>query len=419
MPGEDILTMRAEELRKLEVIRKIKEKVIKQKVGAEFLDLSTRQVRRLQRRVESIGEKGVVHGNRGKKSPKKIGEEVIEKILELRREKYYDFKPTFMSEKLEEDGIIISKESLRKILIKHGEWQTKVKKKKHRKWRERKECFGEMVQFDGSHHKWLEDRGPEMVLMKFVDDATSRSYGRFYEYEGTMPAMDVTIRYIKKYGIPRQIYADKHTTYKAFRDATIEEQLQGEKPQSAYQRAVKRLGIKLINANSPQAKGRVERNFGVDQDRLVKELRLAKINSMEEANKFIESYWPRHNRRFEVKPIKEFDLHMKIPENIKLNEIFRDHEERTVRNDNAVQYYGKLYQLQTSRHLYGEKVYIEIDLKGKMFITRNNLAIDYIKIDPEKVRKPIKVRKKTMKKWKPARNHPWNQRIRCEIEARI
>jgi transposase len=419
MPGEDILIMRTEELRKLDVIKKVNEKVIRQKAGADLLGVSTRQMRRLQRRIKERGEKGIIHGNRGRKSPKKISEKIIKNILELRREKYYDFKPTFMSEKLAEEGICISKESLRNILIKAGEWQVKVKKKKHRKWRERKECFGEMVQFDGSHHFWLEDRGPEMVLMKFVDDATSRSYGRFYEYEGTIPAMDITIRYIRKYGIPRQIYADKHTTYKALRDPTIEEQLRGEEPQSAYQRAVKAIGINLINANSPQAKGRVERNFGVDQDRLVKELRLAGICSMEDANKYIESYWVRYNRKFAVSPMREDDLHMQIPEGIKLKEVFREREERTVRNDNAVQYAGNLYQLESSRRLYGEKVYVETDLKGKLFITYKTTAIDFIKINPDKVRKPEKKHVKSVKRRIPAHNHPWRRGFTPELEARI
>lgn len=420
MPGEDILVMRSEELRKLDVVRKINEGVIKQRAGADLLGLSARQVRRLQRQVQKHGDKGIIHGNRGKKSPKKIGEKIKQRILDLRREKYTDFRPTFMSEKLfEEEKIQISKESLRNILIQAGEWQVKVKKKKHRKWRERKACFGEMLQFDGSHHRWLEDRGPEMVLMKFVDDATSRSYGRFYEYEGTIPAMDITIRYIRKNGIPRQIYADKHTTYRAFRAATIEEQLRGEEPESAYQHAVKRIGIKMTNANSPQAKGRVERNFGVDQDRLVKELRLAKICTMEEANVFIEGYWVKYNRKFSVKPMSDEDMHMQIPGGIQLRKVFRNREERTVRNDNTVQYESNLYQIESGRQLYGEKVQVEIDLKGKMYITHRNNELDYIKIDPEKIRKPEKKVVKHVKKRIPARNHPWRNGFIPECESRI
>lgn len=419
MPGEDVLVMRKIELRKLEVIRKINEGFIKQKVGAEFLDLSSRQIRRLQKRVKEAGSVGIIHGNRGKKSPKKFGEKFKEKILDLRREKYYDFQPKFMSEKLKEsEGIQISKESLRKILIESGDWQKKVKKKKHRKWRERKECFGEMVQLDGSIHPWLEERGPELVLMKFVDDATSKSFGRFYTYEGTIPAMDLTVRYIKKYGIMRIIYTDKHTTYRALREATIEEQLRGEKPQSSFQRAAKEIGIHIIHANSPQAKGRVERNFRTDQDRLVKELRLANVCTLDEANIFLESYWPKHNRQFAVKPVKEQDLHLQVPEGIKLSKIFREREKRTVRNDNTVQYDTAVFQIESNRHLYGKNVYVEIDLKGKVFITYRSEELNFTKIDPEKIRKPEKKIVKVIKLRKPVSKHPWRRYV-AETEARL
>jgi hypothetical protein len=421
MPGEDILVMRKVELRKLEVIRKINEGFIKQKVGAEFLDLSSRQVRRLQKRVKENGSVGIIHGNRGKKSPRKFGEKFKEKILVLRREKYYDFQPKFMSEKLEEEGIQISKESLRQILIESGDWQIKVKKKKHRKWRERKECFGEMVQLDGSIHPWLEERGPELVLMKFVDDATSKSFGRFYTYEGTTPAMDLTVRYIKKHGIMREIYTDKHTTYRALREATIEEQLRGEKPQSSFQRAAKEIGIHIIHANSPQAKGRVERNFRTDQDRLVKELRLANVYTLDEANTFLESYWPKHNRQFAVKPMKEQDLHLQVPEGVKLSKVFREREIRTVRNDNTVQYNTVMFQIASNRHLYGKNVYVETDLKGKLFITYRSEELNFTKIDPEKIRKPEKKLVKVIKRRIPASKHPWRRYVvrAAETEVRL
>lgn len=324
-----------------------------------------------------------------------------------------------MSEKLKEsEGIQISKESLRKILIESGDWQKKVKKKKHRKWRERKECFGEMVQLDGSIHPWLEERGPELVLMKFVDDATSKSFGRFYTYEGTIPAMDLTVRYIKKYGIMRIIYTDKHTTYRALREATIEEQLRGEKPQSSFQRAAKEIGIHIIHANSPQAKGRVERNFRTDQDRLVKELRLANVCTLDEANIFLESYWPKHNRQFAVKPVKEQDLHLQVPEGIKLSKIFREREKRTVRNDNTVQYDTAVFQIESNRHLYGKNVYVEIDLKGKVFITYRSEELNFTKIDPEKIRKPEKKIVKVIKLRKPVSKHPWRRYV-AETEARL
>jgi len=408
MPGKEILLMRASELKKLEIIKEIERKAIKQKVGAEILNLSVRQVRRLQEKVREKGERGIIHGNRGRRSKRKIDERIREKILELRREKYRDFKPTFLSEKLkEEEGIEVSKETVRKILIEGGEWQVRGKRRKHCRWRERRESYGEMLQLDGSHHDWLEGRGPKMVLMKFVDDATSRVFGRFYEYEGTLPALDLTLRYIKKYGIPRQIYTDKHTTYKAWREATIEEMLNNEEPKSEFKRIVEGLGVSMINANSPQAKGRVERNFKTDQDRLVKEMRLAGICTMDEANKFLEGYWKKHNRKFSVIPASEKDMHMPIPDDLNLGKVFRVRKERIVRNDNTVQNEGNLYQINAERDLSGKKVFLEIDLKGKMYIIYKDEELEFKEIEKSKIR--VKSIKKTRirKKWIPPKNHPW------------
>lgn len=420
MPEKDILPMRTGELKKLEIIKQVENGVIKQKTGAAILDLSTRQMRRLQRRVQKSGVQGIIHGNRGRRSRRKIKESIKEKILSLRREKYTDFKPTFLSEKLrEEEGIIVSKETLRSILIAAGEWQVKVKRKKHCRWRERKESFGEMLQLDASHHDWLEGRGPKMVLMKFVDDATSRAFGRFYEYEGTLPALDLTLRYIKKHGIPRQIYADKHTTYKTFREATTEEVLNGEEPKSEYKRVVEELGALLINANSPQAKGRIERNFATDQDRLVKEMRLAGICTMEDANKFLGVYWAKHNRKFAVSPAQDNDIHMPIPGETNLRKLFRVRKERAVRNDNTIQNEGILYQINVGRDLSGKRAFFEIDLKGKMYITYKDEELDFTRIDPAKIRKYEAKRARIRKKWIPPKNHPWRNGFMPEMVSNL
>jgi transposase-like protein len=420
MPEKDILPMRTSELKKLEIIKQIEDGRIRQKTGASLLGLTTRQMRRLQWKVRENGAQGIIHGNRGRRSKKKTKESLKEKILNLRREKYTDFKPTFMSEKLkEEEGVVVSKETLRKILIAAGEWQVKVKHKKHCRWRERKESFGEMLQLDGSHHDWLEGRGPRMVLMKFVDDATSRAFGRFYEYEGTLPAMDLMRRYIKKHGIPRQIYADKHTTYKTFREATTEEMLNGEEPKSEFKRVVEELGTLLINANSPQAKGRIERNFATDQDRLVKEMRLAGICTMEEANNFLGVYWAKHNRKFAVRPAQDNDIHIAIPERLNLWKLFRARTLRIVRNDNTIQNDGLLYQLNESRDLSGKKAFIEIDLKGRRYITYNGAELDFTKIDSAKIRKPEIRKTKIRKKWIPPKKHPWRNGFMPEMVSNL
>jgi hypothetical protein len=262
--------------------------------GAKLLGITDRQVRNLLVKIRENGDKGIVHGNRGRVAPNKMPIELEENIGCLIERKYPDFGPTLASEKLFElDGIKISKEKTRRIMIAKGLW--KVRRKRDRDlhpWRERKHYFGEMVQFDGSHHMWLEDRGPKMVFMGYIDDATNHTFGRFYEYEGLYPAMDSLTHYINRYGLPRSVYLDKYKTYKATRLPTLYEELRGEGPMTQYQRALQELRIKIIHADSPQAKGRVERLFGTLQDRLIKEMRLAKIKTLEEANEFLEVYLP-------------------------------------------------------------------------------------------------------------------------------
>jgi hypothetical protein len=229
-----------------------------------MLSLSIRQTRRIVRRVREEGPQGVVHRLRGKASNRKLPWELKDRVLELYCGKYEGFGPTLAQEKLLElDGICISDETLRCWLMEAGRWKKKRKGKKHRQWRQRKDRVGEMVQVDGSHHKWFEDRGPACVLMGYIDDATGRVYGRFYGYEGTIPAMDSFKRYMRKQGIPMSLYLDKHSTYRSPGEPTIEDELHGREPLSEFGRAVGELGVTLIHAHSPQAKGRVERLFRI------------------------------------------------------------------------------------------------------------------------------------------------------------
>jgi hypothetical protein len=219
--------------------------------------VSERQLRRLVRAVRDEGERGIVHKARGRPSKRKTSGAVKGKVLRLYRRKYAGFGPTLASEKLGElDGIGVSDETLRKWLMEAGLWEKRRRRAKHRSWRQRRECFGEMVQMDGSHHDWLEGRGPELVLMGYIDDATNNVFARFHDYEGTRPAMESFKRYVRKYGLPQSVYLDKHTTYKSPRKLTPEEELQGvEEPMSQFERALYELGVEVIHAHSPQAKG--------------------------------------------------------------------------------------------------------------------------------------------------------------------
>jgi hypothetical protein len=204
-----------------------------------------------------------------------------------------------MAEKLLElERIEVSKETVRTWLIDAGQWKKGRKVRTHRQWRERKICFGEMLQLDGSHHDWFEGRRPKCVLMAYIDDATSKVYGRFYEHEGTIPAMDSFKRYIRKYGIPMSLYMDKHTTYTSTAEPSIEDQINGTMPLSEFGRALTELAVKIIHAHSPQAKGRIERLFKTLQDRLLKELTIRGINTIDEANRYLDTYLSAHNKRF-------------------------------------------------------------------------------------------------------------------------
>ena len=263
MAGEDIIMATQEELKRLHVVQKILEGGLKQVEAAEILSLSDRQVRRVVKRVKAEGGRGIVHKSRGKPSNRKLPDETKGKALVLYRQRYNGFGATLAAEKIKEvEGIQISDETLRTWLIEVGEWKKVRKKRVHRQWRERKHCFGEMIQIDGSHHDWFEGRGDKCVLMGYIDDAANRTYCRFYEYEGTVPAMDSFKRYILRHGIPMSVYLDKHTTYKSPRQLTPEEEIMGiTEPLSEFERALKELGVKVIHANSPQALEPVDKLF--------------------------------------------------------------------------------------------------------------------------------------------------------------
>jgi hypothetical protein len=236
-----------------------------------------------------------------------------------------------------------------------------------------------MVQIDGSHHAWLEERGPELVLMGYIDDATNTVYGRFYDYEGTMPAMDSFKEYVRKYGLPLRAYFDRHTTYKSNRKLTVEEELDGfSQPMSQFERALDELGVKVIHAHSPQAKGRIERLFGVLQDRLVKEMRLRGIKTREEANAFLREYLPTYNRRFRVVPANKTDVHIKPERQFNLDRYLCVKTNRTVRNDNTVAHNKKLYQIK-EKVIY-RKVIVEERLNGSIHISRGGVSLKYREI---------------------------------------
>ena len=411
MAREDIIMLTQKELKRLHVVKKVFEGVIKQVEASEMLSLSDRQIRRLINRVKIEGDIGIAHKSRGKPSGRKLPKNIRDKVITLYRERFEGFGPTLAAEKLQElEGIRISDETLRLWLIEEGDWKKVRKGRKHRQWRERKHYFGEMLQIDGSHHDWFEGRGPECVLMGYIDDATGKVYGRFYEYEGTIPAMDSFKRYIRKYGIPVGVYLDKHTTYKSPAKPSIEDEINGTKPMSEFERALKELGVDVKHAHSPQAKGRIERLFRTFQDRVVKEMRLRGINTIEEADKFLQAYLPGYNRRFSVKPKKEDNFHRGVPKGLNLDGILCIKTGRTLRNDFTISHNGKLYQILDKTN--ARKVQVEEKINGMMVITHEGSRLKYKEITerPEKKQKKsiifiFKKRKPNIPAW----NHPWRR----------
>jgi hypothetical protein len=395
------------ELKRLHVIQKVLEGIIKQVEAAEILSLSGRQVRRIVKRIRSEGSRGVIHRSRGRPSNRRISPKIKERVIILYRTQYKGFGPTLASEKLlERNGIRINDETLRMWLMGAGDWRKRRRQRRHRQWRERKHHEGEMVQMDGSHHDWFEGRGPWCVLMGYIDDANGRVFGRFYDYEGTIPAMDSFKRYVKQYGLPLSVYLDRYKTYKSTAKPTLEDELNDVEPLSDFERALRELGVEVLHANSPQAKGRIERLFGTLQDRLVKEMRLRGIRTLEEANVFLEEYLPIYNRRFSVSPKERENLHRPLGRGWDLDAILCIKTERTLRNDFTVAHNRKLYQVEDKVH--SSKVMVQDRMDGSIHITHKNHTLRFREITerPTTEKRPLPV-VRMRKSSTPPTNHPW------------
>jgi transposase len=384
MAGEDRIMVRQKELKRLHVIRKVIEGTLTQRDAADLISLTERQIRRIVKRIRQEGDEGIRHNSRGRPSKRKLP--FKERIVQLYRSTYPDFGPTLFTEKLtEREGITVSRETVRTWLMEAGEWKTHRRRKAHRQWRERKDCYGEMLQMDGSHHDWFEGRGPRCVLMAYSDDATGSVYGRFYEYEGTIPAMDSFTRYITKHGLPMRVYLDKHTTYKSW---ARRDDFQEAEPISQFGRALAELGVKMLHAHSPQAKGRIERLFNTFQDRMVKEMRLRGVSTIPEANRFLATYLPVYNRRFSVPPKKQEDLHRRCND-VDLDTILCIKTERTLKNDHTIQYKGMLYQIKDQ--IRAKRVMVEELIDGSVRIRHKGVPLSFHEIvqrpaTPEKER---------------------------------
>jgi transposase len=350
--------MSTRELRRAEVLGRVKSHTLRLVDAAKMLELSYRQAKRLWQRYREEGAKGLQHRSAGRSSNRAKPEKFRGKVLQLIREKYSGteqerFGPTLAAEHLaDEDGLEVGEETLRRWMLAEGLWSRMRRRKAHRKRRERRQHFGDLVQLDGSFHAWFEERGPRGCLMNMVDDATTRTCCRLGEQETIWAAVGVLRSWIGKYGVPRALYTDWKNVYK--RQPSERERLRGKAPTTQFGRMCERLEIRIIAASSPQAKGRVERNNGVHQDRLVKKLRRQGIQGYEAANEYLEAeYLPEHNRRFAQEAARPENYHVRAPSPAKLREVFRLETERWISNDWVVQYRGHFLQLEPQNKRYG------------------------------------------------------------------
>jgi len=314
--------------------------------ASELLELSYRQARRIWARYRGGGAKALQHGNCGRRSNRAYAEEFRSTVLEQVRHRYEEFGPTLAAEHLaSDDGLAVPVETLRRWMKQAGLWQRQRQRKPYRKRRERKAHFGELVQMDGSFHEWLEERGPRACLMHMVDDATTIVLGRFSAEETTWAAASLLRRWIEQYGVPQALYTDWKNVY--VRPPNAQERQRGEPAVTQFGRMCGKLGIRIIAASSPQAKGRVERVHGTHQDRLVKKLRLVEIDNYGAANRYLEEHYiAEHNRRYARAAAAEADYHRRRPRARQLDEVFWLEEERVVSEDWVVRYKNRLLQLE-------------------------------------------------------------------------
>ena len=343
--------MSAKELKRVEVLGRVGAGTMSLGSAATVLDVSYRQAKRLWRRFRDEGARGLQHRSAGRPSNRVTAATVRARALALIRAKYSGdvatrFGPTLAAEHLaSEDGVVVPRETLRRWMRAAGLWTPARMRSPHRQRRERKAHFGELVQLDGSYHAWFEARGPQRCLLTLVDDATGRCLGQLGAHETIWAAAAVLRRWIEQYGIPVALYTDWKNVY--VRKPTEDERLAGIVPFTQFGRMCATLGIQIIAASSPQAKGRVERNHGTHQDRLVKKLRRKGIQDDAAANAFLETeYLVEHNRRFAVAPRSADDFHVPLAPALRLDDVFRLEETRVLGNDWVVRYHNRFLQVE-------------------------------------------------------------------------
>lgn len=412
----ELIVMTQKELSRYEIIKRLIRKEINGTEAAKQLGLTIRQVKNIKARVIKEGERGVIHKSRGRIGNRRIAPEIIEKAKYWLKNRYFDFQPKFASEKLaEEQKILLSKEKVRQLMTEMGLWKPRSRKKnkEYRSWRQRKDYYGEMEQFDGCYYDWFET-GKLCCLLASRDDATNRITGlKFVSNEGLKPVSGFWKEYLLTHGKPLKIYLDRFSTYKNTHKSVMDN------PQvlTQFQRMMRQLDIETIPAYSPQAKGRIENLFPTLQHRLVREMRLAGIKTPEQGNRFVkEVFIPKFNAQFSVMPAKRGNVHRKLTkiEKEKLDQIFSRQEVRYVNNDFTVRYKGKWFQLLEKQPVLvrkKEKILVEERISGEIFFSLREKYLNYVLL-PERPKKIVEAKipaLATKSSWKPPVNHPWRR----------
>ena len=411
---EGCIVMSGKELDRAVVIGRVVSGDLTLKTACEMLELSTRQGVRLCHCFRASGAGGLAHKLRGRRSNRALDSRHRDRIIAVYEESYRGFGPMLASEMMaERAGLLVHRETLRLWLIEKKLHEPRKRRRRHRSRRKRKERFGEMVQFDGSHHDWFEGRGPKCCLMTMVDDATGTVWALFTRDEGTAAAMRMLWAWAVQFGIPHSVYVDRLKTYITEREPTVEEQLAGQTPATQFGRACLKLDVRIIAAHSPQAKGRVENKHRLTQDRLIKEMRLDNISTIEEANEFLKTWLAKINQRFSVAAASPDDMHRAVTDGLDLRTVFCLEDTRSVNNDWTVRFDNKWLQILKKQRTLppaGAKVTVQKWLDGSLHLTygAEPIATRLLEARPTKPIPAVSDELDTAKsQYRPPQGHPW------------
>lgn len=413
--------MNTKERERLKVIARLGEGLLSRRIAAQQLKVSERQLRRLVKAHQNGGDKGIVSKTRGRKSNNYIPDQIKKQVIELISLNYSDFGPTLAHEKLNEvHKLKVSISSVRSLMIEHKIWQPRRwKAQKIHKRRERRECFGELIQMDGLYHDWFEGRAPKCCLLVLIDDATSQLIAlKFVKWESVFSYFQCLRKYLETTGRPLSLYTDRHAVFETTRKS------EKSYKDTQFHRAMKDLGIELILALSPQAKGRVERANGTLQDRLVKEMRLAGISSIEEANLFVPNFIKIYNQKFAKKPKSSVDVHRSLEKTIDLDQILCLHYERKITKDLMVNWGGQCYQITESNcqnRLGGKKVSVLEHENGGINLFYKGVELGFINFNEAQPKAKIisNIIWRKQRGGHPSPEHPWKQWVHSKKEEAI